>query len=181
MKKLKFLLKRAKNTAFAAFLAGSIYFAGCDNPVEPKPVPEPPKPNPTISLNAELVNDVDLKYAVNLKNLNDARITISRNGNSVAYRMITDSIYSETLSYSTNKNVIKGNYLFNLEGKSLSGRDTSISANVTIPNYAPEINLSGISANMNEGSETNINLEGRLSDKNPEDNPISVANASSLD
>lgn len=175
MTKIKSILKGAKNLAFAAFLAGGLWLnSGCNNPVEPIIPPVPPKPLPSMSLTAELVNDVNLKYAVNMKNLNGARINISKSENQLLSRTISDSAYTETLSYSTNKNITKGNYVFTLNGKTLAGRDTSITANVAIPNYAPTINTTGLQTGFDEGGEANISLRGKLTDKNPEDNPVCI-------
>jgi hypothetical protein len=184
MAKLESILRGMGNLARSAVLAGSLLIgissSGCDNPVEQPPPVIPPKPKSDISLTAELKNSVDVSYTAKIKNLDNATLTVSRDGNPVAFRMITDSVYSETLSYSTNKNVTKGNYNLVLAGKTPAGRDTSIIANQIVPNYNPEISLSGISANMDEGSEINPCFDGKILDTNPEDHP-NIADATSQD
>lgn len=183
MAKIKSILKRAKNHAFSAFLAGSILLKiGCNNPVEPVIPPViPPKPLPNISQTIELKDFVNMRYNANIRNLNEARLNVSKNGNTLLSRAINDSVYTETFSYSTNKDITKGNYVFTLNGKTLSGRDTSIAGSLTVPNYTPEINTIGLPTAFDEGRGTDINLEGKIIDKNPEDNPVCIKDAVPVD
>ncbi len=178
---LESLAKGVKNLAKAGIVAGSLYLAGCgDNPTEPPKV-TPPTPKASISQTVSLDNSVNIKYSANVKNLNGAKVDVSKDGSLILSRAINDSVYSETLSYSTNKEITKGNYSFALSGKTPSGKDTSLVAGLTIPNYSPDANFSGLQTDMNEGDSVNVNLEGKLTDTNPEDNPVSLTSAVSSD
>ena len=178
MTKIKSILKGAKNLAFAAFLAGGLWLNGCDNPVCPPEPPIPQKLIPSIFQTAELENFVNIKYNAKIKDLKEATLTVLRDGNPVAFRMITDSIYSETLSYSTNKDITKGNYVFTLAGKNLDGRDTSIAGNLSVPTYPFTISLNKL--NFDEDSDTTEVLPNPTY-INPEDNPATWTNVANLD
>ena len=159
---------------FTIGVAGCLaYLSSCKDPVQPPIIP--PKPAPSISLTAGLApNGVDINLEANYKDLKEPRITVLKNGNQIVTKALSesDTAYSETLSYLTNQEITKGGYISMLSGTTLSGRDTSISASVGVPNYDPTISASGIKLNMDEGGETNNNLENMFKDQNEEDNPV---------
>ena len=125
-------------------------------------------------ISLEKINDVDIRYGVVLPNINQAVLTIKRN-NELIHTQTIDSDYNGTL-----EGMLKGDYTFTL--KSLD--ETVIEADgITIPNYAPEIDLSII-----PGNEKNFNEEGQIildlptpTDRNPEDNPVLYVGATSLE
>ncbi|MDP2886984.1 MAG: hypothetical protein Q8P51_18415 [Ignavibacteria bacterium] len=174
-----------KGWLYGAAAGAILFIASCkespvESPVEP---PAPPPPRPEALQTVTLQNSVDISYTARVKYLDEPRLSLTKNGNLILSRVITDSVYSETFSYSTNKDITKGNYAFTLAGKSLAGKDTSITANVTVPNYSPEFSLSGLQADFDEDSLTSVDLESRIrnSDKNPEDKPVALAGVVSLD
>ena len=160
------------------FVAGGLLFlSACDNPVAPpKPVPEPPKPS--IYQTAEIENLVDIKYNAILKNLKEPKLNVSKNGSPLLSRAIQDSAYSETFSYLTNREITKGDYTFILNGKTLSGKDTSITASVVVPTYSFTASLSNL--NFDEDADTTVTLPSPIF-KNPEDNPAVWTDVTSLD
>ena len=165
------LTGRLKNSLLTGILAGYIGLAGCGGS---SPSPPPPPPTPSISQTVSLVNDVDIDYKATLTNVSQATRTIKHNGTQISTTTLTTSPYTEILS-----NRIKGDYLFNLTSGNLSDTDP-----LTIPNYLPASNFSSLGTNLNEryvGSSKTFNLETLLSDKNPEDRPVLLASARSLD
>ncbi|MEX2017543.1 MAG: hypothetical protein WD876_03660, partial [Candidatus Pacearchaeota archaeon] len=190
MKFINSILNGTKNTVKrvvpAVALFGSLYFGACDNPVQPPidPPIDPPKPKPSITHTASLdANGIDINYSASLKNLKEAKLSVYRDGSPIIFRPINDTIYSEKFSYSTNKEITDANYVFALNGKTLTGKDTSITANVTIPNYDPTFSLAGLNAGFDEDSSIILNLEDKIknSDKNPNHNPVSIAGVVPLD
>jgi hypothetical protein len=132
---------------------------------------------------ATLQDSVDIKYEATIKNLNEPRLDVSKNGSVILSRTIKDSSYSEILSYSNNTGITQGNYGFALKGKIPAGKDTSNTTSITVPNYSPNVNLSGLKEDMDEGGEIILDLKSRIenSDPNPENNPVEIGCVFSLD
>jgi hypothetical protein len=140
-------------------------------------------PVPGVSQKATLQDSINIKYEASLTNLDDANLDVSKNGSVILSKTIKAPNYSEVFSYPTNPGITKGNYDFTLRWKTIAGKDTSSTTSITIPNYLPVINLSGLQTDMDEGTEITLDLEGRLTDRNPEDNhnPVPLTNATSTD
>jgi hypothetical protein len=132
---------------------------------------------------ATLQNKVDINYQANIKNLNEPRLDVSKNGSVILSRTIKEPSYSEVFSYSKDTSITQGNYGFALKGKTPAGKDTSNTTFITIPNYAPEINFSDEKADMDEGGEIILDLKSKIenSDPNPENNPIEIRKVVPLD
>lgn len=137
-------------------------------------------PKPFVSQTADTVNRVNLRYNATLKNLDEASLEVLRDGEQVFTDTITESDYSKTFSYASNKEITKGNYDFKLSWKTDAGKDTSVTTGAEIPNWKPEFDSSGLNLEMDEEGQITKNLESRISDTNPEDNPV-IASASSPD
>jgi hypothetical protein len=140
-------------------------------------------PLPSVSQKATLQDRVNIKYEATIKNLNEAHLDVSKNGSAILSRTIKDPGYSEIFSYSGDTSITKGNYDFVLKWKTLAGKDTSNTTSMSIPNYYPDLDFSGLQAEMDEGGEVILDLESLLenADTNPEDNPVPLISATSLD
>ena len=132
---------------------------------------------PELSQTVHLVNDVDVDYMATLTNVPSATRTITRDGNQFGSpTIITTSPYTEIFD-----GMSKGNYSFKLEALGVTPHITSLE----VPPYPPEADFSFlVNTNLddNEGfSKTfNLGLEGILTDKNPEDNPVPLISATTL-
>src|SRR3989344_5388355 len=161
------LVSKLRTGLYAGLVVGALgfgYLTGCKkNPIEPES---------RISQTATLVSYVDISYKATLENSDRAIRKILREGNLVDTRSISGSSYSEIL-----RNMIKGNYSFILEVPNAKP-DTE---RVEVPNYKPEANLSGLQTNFDDYSQLELDLASRISDKNPEDNPVQVVSVRSLD
>ncbi|MFH1310919.1 MAG: hypothetical protein ABIH65_00755 [Nanoarchaeota archaeon] len=147
-------------------------------------VSEPPiQPQPKVSQTAELENLVNIKYSVVFENLASLKLDVLKNNQQILSKTITQKNYSEVFSYKTNTDITKGEYDFVARWKTTAGNDTSNMVRASVPNYNPDADFSGLNADLNEGSEINLNLEEILdsADNNPEDNPVPLRNATSLD
>lgn len=132
-----------------------------------------------IGQSAVLYNENEIEYSATLKKIPNAELTINKNGVLFLKQQITDNSqtgpdYQKTFKYNPD-GLTKGIYEFILKSGSLEKK-----TNVEIPNYKPTLNLSGITANLMEGTEIEVNLPVPL-DKNPEDNPVAMKSATSLD
>lgn len=160
---------RLRDGLLAGLLAGCLALTGCGGGSNP-----PPPPTPSLSQTASLVNDVDIKYSATFQNLSQipTRKT-THNGIEMESKAISYSPYNETL-----EDRAKGDWQFTLKSGNLSDTDS-----VTIPNYNPTSNFpSSLDLNQRyEGSSKTLNLESLISDKNPEDKPVPVTEAKSLD
>lgn len=115
---------------------------------------------PRITQAATLQNKVDIHYRATLENIETTTLEILKNGNPFETKKITND-YSETFN-----NLPKGEYSFTALEKTTF---------VTIPDYAPTIDLFEINSEdlkFNEEESVVINLNGKISDANPEDNVI---------
>ena len=129
--------------------------------------------NPVITQTVNLENFVDLDYTANISGMSEATLEVKFNTeNLIATRTINSgNQYAETFG-----GMGKGNYAF-----SLSGGGISDSQSISVPNYAPEVNLSNLNLDMKK---KDLVLEVELpnpTDKNPEDNPVFYNSATSPD
>ncbi|MEM3092044.1 MAG: hypothetical protein QXD05_02885, partial [Candidatus Pacearchaeota archaeon] len=141
---------------------------------------------PSLVQTATLENLVNIRYRATFSNLDSARLLVSKNSQQIISKMIRpneNQIYDELFSYSTNTNITKGDYTFTSIWKNAEGRDSSITTNITIRNFLPNLDFGGVVTNLNEEDSLNINLQSKLAtaDKNPEDNPVPLRSARSLD
>ncbi|MBP6857482.1 hypothetical protein KBC25_03585 [Candidatus Pacearchaeota archaeon] len=133
-----------------------------------------------IEQSAVLSNGNEIVYSATLKKRPNAELTVNKNGNLFFKQSITDNSqtepdYQKTFKYDPDK-LTKGDYEFILKSGDLEKK-----TNVTIPNYKPALNLSGLNTNFEEESEIVLDLTGKISDKNPEDNPVSINSVSSVE
>lgn len=130
-------------------------------------------PQPSYSQTARVVNNVNVEHGVTLTNLSEAFLAYLReNGDTVATRTITTPTRAETFT-----GAHKGNNSFILGASGLAP-DT---VTATIANYNPTIDLEGLGTDVNEGEQLELDLEGRTSDINPEDNHVPIVSATSLE
>jgi hypothetical protein len=159
---------RLKVGLLAALLLVYVALTGCGGGSNP-----PPPTKPSLSQTVSLVNDVDIKYTATLTNLNGATRTITHDGIRMYDTTITYSPYNETL-----EDRAKGVWGFELKSGNLSDTDS-----VTVPNYEPTFDSSGLETNLNqryEGSSLDVCVDERLKDKNKEDEPVSLNDVTSL-
>lgn len=134
---------------------------------------------PYIEQTASLVNENDISYSATVYKKQNAQLVIKKDGVSFMTVQITDVNsagvdYQKTFKYSSD-GITKGNYEFILKADDLEKNNS-----VQVPNYKPTENLSGLDTELTEGVEKTITLPTPL-DKNPEDNPVSINSATSLD
>ncbi len=159
-----------KRIALAGALA--LPFASCDNPVEPPETAE-------VSLEVNLIEDVDIGWNVSFQNAPSARLSVQKNSTSMPE---WDKNITSTNSSGTFNDAEKGNYLLQACATGEDNQEICKMRSVNVPNYLPEANFNGLSTELNEGNTLNVNLEGRFTDKNPEDNnSIEILNVSPLD
>jgi len=168
---------RLREGLLTGLLAGFLGLTACGGGGSSTPRPPSPPPPPTQSLSqiVSLVNDVDIDYRATLTNVSQATRTITRDGTQISATTITTSPYTELFN-----DMRKGGYSFRLESSGL----TPHTASLNIPNYTPTSSFGSLDADLNEqfeGSSKTFNLETLLSDKNPEDRPVPLNSASSLD
>jgi Tol biopolymer transport system component len=139
---------------------------GCgDSGVEPN---TPPSYSQTVSV----VNDVDIQYSAALTDVSEAFLAYLReNGDTVATRTITTPTYIERFA-----DAHKGSNVFILSAPGLA-QDT---VTATVSQYLPTIDLEGIVTGFEEGDSLTIDLQGRVIDINPEDNPVPIISATPL-
>ena len=159
--------KGFRKGVYYTLIAGASYLTGCKKDEDPKPILN-------LSQTAEIVNYVDINYNAILGNVNEATRQTLHNGNLINTKTINTKNYSETL-----EDLAKGNYTFELQSDNLTN-----TIDKEVPNYLPEPDYSKLiflETNIEKNSEINLNLEGIFYDKNPEDNPVSITSAKSLD
>jgi len=144
-------------------LAGVISLQGCGGPGPIESDPDP-KPQPSISLTANLVRDTDITLNADLKNLDQANLSVTRNGASVPRmsRLLSDG-FSETFP-----NQRKGEYCFIGSGGGVSSNQEC----VAVPTYLAELDSDGLNFDFRQDSSITTSLEGRFSDRNTEDKPV---------
>ncbi len=134
-----------------------------------------------IEQSAALANENEIAYSATLKKVPNAELIINKNGILFLKQSITDNSqtgpdYQKTFKYNPD-GLTKGNYEFILKSGTLEKK-----TNVEIPNYKPTLNLSGVNTEVMEGTEISVDLTGKASDKNPEDNlNIPINSVTSLD
>ena len=168
------LKKAFRNSVGYLSIAGALsfgYLTGCSD-LGTEPIKPVIPPTPKYTQVATLENYVDINYTANLENTNEAKRKTFYNGSLQDSTTITSSPYLEILS-----NKPKGQYMFVLESTGTKP-DTAF---VEIPNYQPEANFSSLQTSIYADSQKTFNLQNLLSDKNPEDNPVPLVNAESLD
>ncbi len=128
---------------------------------------------PSISQTATLSDSTGILYNANLTNVSQATRQMLRNDSLIKTDTITGPTFSQTFS-----NQKKGDYSFVLRTNNpLVNPNTT---KVSVPNYLPTVNLSGVQASFNEGDSISAALP-KPTDKNPEDNPVPYSFAKSLD
>lgn len=129
-----------------------------------------------INQSVSLINDNEIAYSATVKKIPSAKLTIKRNGSILIEEQITDN-FQKTFKYNPD-GITKGNYEFVAKSENLENKKS-----VTIPNYNPTADLSGIDINMEQGETISRTLDkSKISDKNPEDvASASYTNAKSLD
>jgi hypothetical protein len=159
---------RLRGGLLLGLLAGCLSLTGCGGGSGPQPPAQP-----GLTQTVALVDDVDIKYHAELRNLSQATRTITHDGVETATATISYSPYNETL-----EDREKGMWGFELKSGALSDTDS-----VTVPNYDPTSNFpSSLEVNQRyEGSSQTLDLESLISDKNPEDRPVPITEAKSLD
>jgi len=134
-------------------------------------------PNPFLSQTVNLINDVNVEYNAILSELNSATLEVYYSTELIATRNINTPSYNEIFDFYNIHQNTKGDYRFVLESVGYNLSETDY---ITIPDYAPVVDLSSISANFNEEDSTGINLPVPT-DINPEDEPVAYINAIPLD
>lgn len=134
---------------------------------------------PYIEQTASLVNDNEISYSATVHKKANAQLEIKKDG--VLFMTIpvpdvnsSGVDFQKTFKYNPD-GIRKGNYEFNLEADDLKKTNS-----VEVPNYKPTTDLSGVDAELMEGVEKTVALPTPL-DKNPEDNPVAIRSATSLD
>jgi hypothetical protein len=152
-------------------LAVPIFFVTCKKD-------DPPKVK-SMTQSVVLTNDVEIKYSATLSNIDKAELKVKKEGVLISSEEInvasTGAVYVKIFSYSIDPRITKGNYELTLTSDNLEKKDVA-----TIPNYPSEINISGINFNLNEHSQINVTLPAPT-DKNPEDNPVSIKGVKSIE
>lgn len=157
----------------SGFIVGSSLISSCAEEDLPTPEPDPRPVERSLTLEASLQNDVDINYGVDLNNIGNAYLTVYKDGYEIpSLGKTINSSYSGIYS-----NLEKGTYELSAEsGEFISEKE------IVIPNYNPEINLNGLENSLRYNDELNLNFEGRITDKNPEDSNFSLeANCSNLE
>ena len=134
---------------------------------------------PYIEQSASLVNDNEISYSATLSKKSSAELKVKKDGLAFLTLQITDVNssgvdFQKTFKYNPD-GIRKGNYEFNLEADDLKKTNS-----IEVPNYKPTTDLSGVDAELMEGVEKTVALPTPL-DKNPEDNPVAIRSATSLD
>jgi len=134
---------------------------------------------PFIEQSVSLANDVKIKYNSILSRVDKAELKVSKDGEELLTKEVKDvnetgTDYEAVFDYISN-GIKKGNYEFTLKSENLEKKNS-----IEVPNYNPSINLSGIDANLMEETDKTITLPVPA-DKNPEDNPVNMNSAKSLD
>ena len=138
---------------------------------------------PFIDQSAELQNDVEIKYSATLSKVSNAELKVKKSGNEVFSEEISDvngsgADYEKTFTYADD-GFTKGNYEFVLTSDNLQKNSL-----MQIPNYKPTSNIGNITLNLEEDADSTIILsQGNIKpiDENPEDNPVPISKATSLD
>lgn len=132
------------------------------------------------SQTATLQDRVNINYHATV-NHTAATLSVFKNGEKIATRLITQPDYSELFTYQKNNQITKGNYVFELGWVNEEKRDTSITTPIVqIPNYNPEVSWNGININFDEDSSKIVPLP-KPTDPNPEDNPVNYTSIEAIE
>jgi len=134
---------------------------------------------PYIDQSASLVNENEISYSATVHKKTNAQLEIKKDGALLMTIPIPDVNtsgidFQKVFKYNPD-GIIKGNYEFKLKADDLEKTNS-----VQIQNYKPTTDLSGVDAELMEGVEKTVTLPTPL-DKNPEDNPVAIKSATSLD
>jgi len=134
---------------------------------------------PYIDQSASLVNENEISYSATVHKKTNAQLEIKKDGALLMTIPIPDVNtsgvdFQKVFKYNPD-GIIKGNYEFKLKADDLEKTNS-----VQIQNYKPTTDLSGVDAELMEGVEKTVTLPTPL-DKNPEDNPVAIKSAKSLD
>ena len=134
---------------------------------------------PYIEQTASLINDNEISYSATVHKKTNAQLEIKKDGALLMTIPIPDINtsgvdFQKVFKYNPD-GIIKGNYEFKLKADDLEKTNS-----VQIQNYKPTTDLSGVDAELMEGVEKTVTLPTPL-DKNPEDNPVTIKSAKSLD
>ncbi len=123
------------------------------------------------SHSVEVRDSVNVRYTATLTNVNRATLNV-KNGNTLIFAdTITTPTYTKDLGDIPRDN----HFILTPDGMA---PDTVTAA---ITNYKPTMDLEGLEADVDEESQIIVDLEGRTSDVNPEDNPVPIISATSLE
>ena len=134
---------------------------------------------PYIDQSASLVNENEIIYSATVHKKTNAKLEIKKDGALFMTIPIPDVNtsgvdFQKVFKYNPD-GITKGNYEFKLKSDDLEKTNS-----VQIQNYKPTTDLSGVDAELMEGVEKTVTLPTPL-DKNPEDNPVTIKSAKSLD
>jgi hypothetical protein len=134
---------------------------------------------PFIEQSASLINDIELKYSAILSRVDEAILKVNKDGVLLLTENVKDvnqsgADYDKTFNYALN-GITKGNYEFDIKSNNLEKKTS-----VIVPNYNPVSNFGNINIVLNEEADSTITLPVPT-DKNPEDNPVPIKSAVSLD
>ncbi len=134
---------------------------------------------PYIDQSASLINDNEISYSATVHKKANAQLEIKKDGALFMTIPIPDVNtsgvdFQKVFKYNPD-GITKGNYEFKLKSDDLEKNNS-----VQIQNYKPTTDLSGVDAELMEGVEKTVTLPTPL-DKNPEDNPVTIKSAKSLD
>ncbi len=134
---------------------------------------------PYIDQSASLVNENEISYSATVHKKTNAQLEIKKDGALLMTIPIPDVNtsgvdFQKVFKYNPD-GIIKGNYEFKLKADDLEKTNS-----IQIQNYKPTTDLSGVDAELMEGVEKTVTLPIPL-DKNPEDNPVAIKSAKSLD
>jgi hypothetical protein len=128
---------------------------------------------PYIDQSAVLARDSEIDYSATIYKIAGAEFKMNKDGVLFLTQNL-NSNFQKTFKYNPDL-ITKGIYEFTLKSGNLEKKNS-----VEIPNYKPSMNLTGINGDLMEDSEKTITLPSP-SDKNPEDLPVSINSARSLD
>lgn len=145
-----------------------------------KPVTITAYQGPYIEQSADLTNDVEISYSATLHKIANAELKINKDGKLFKTEQITDNSqtspdFQKTFTYASD-GTTKGNYEFVLTSGDLEKR-----ASVQIPDYKSYIDLSGVNTDIDECESKTFDLSDKTEEKNPEDRPVTIKSAKSLD
>ena len=124
-------------------------------------------------------NGVDILYSAKIANVDRAKLNIKKEGVLISTEEISDvnSIggnYKKTYSYSTNKDITKGDYEFTIASEN-SADNLQKTNYTTIVDFPTTVNITNQDINVNQNAQLTLPLV--FEDENPEDHPIHATSA----